>query len=208
MQAAAARAASPGRDRPKGQYFMMGDNRQPVVRLALVGAGAAREPDRARCSRRTGPRTASPSASGHADHPPDPRRLRSRPSRPERRAEPDRPARPAALADRDRLGADDRRRVLDRARDQGWVVEPLPDPVLVDGADAALRPARPGLPGAASPTGCSRTGSSTASATRTGARSSLQRAAAGGGGAAAPAATFVKRLIGLPGDKRRRRGSG
>ena len=31
---------------PEGQYFMMGDNRIPVVRLARVGDSAAGQPDR------------------------------------------------------------------------------------------------------------------------------------------------------------------
>src|SRR5205823_6645093 len=63
------------------------------------------------------------------------------------------PARPAdgrtaaAVADRDRLDRDDRRRDRDRARDQGLGGQPVPDPVVVDGADAALRAAGPGLRG-------------------------------------------------------------
>ena len=44
--------------------------------------------------------------------------------------------------DRDRLDRHDRRRGRDRARDQGVGREPVPDPVVVDGADAALRAAR------------------------------------------------------------------
>ena len=31
---------------PAGQYFFMGDNRAPVLRLARLGIGAAQEPDR------------------------------------------------------------------------------------------------------------------------------------------------------------------
>ena len=31
---------------PKGEYFFMGDNRLAVVRLAPVGLGPARQPDR------------------------------------------------------------------------------------------------------------------------------------------------------------------
>ena len=38
------------------------------------------------------------------------------------------------------LGRHDRRRHRDRARDQGLCREPVPDPVLVHGADAPLRP--------------------------------------------------------------------
>ena len=65
--------------------------------------------------------------------------------------QPRRPAHPrpaARLARHDRLGGDDRRRDRDRARDQGVGREPVPDPVLVDGADAPLRPARERLRGA------------------------------------------------------------
>ena len=39
-------SAAHGRGRPEGQYFFMGDNRAPVLRLPRVGAGAAEEPDR------------------------------------------------------------------------------------------------------------------------------------------------------------------
>ena len=65
--------------------------------------------------------------------------------------QPRRPAdsRPAArLARHHRLGGDDRRRDRDRARDQGVGRQPVPDPVLVDGADAPLRAARERLRGA------------------------------------------------------------
>src|SRR5919206_536697 len=56
--------------------------------------------------------------------------------------EPDRPVdipATAAVADRDRLDRHRRGRDRDRARDQGLGREPLPDSVLVNGADAALR---------------------------------------------------------------------
>ena len=112
-------------------------------------------------------------------------------------------ARPAApVAHRHRLGGDDPRRRRDRARDQGLRRQPVPHPVLVDGADAALRPAGSRAAWRDSRTACSRTGSSTTSGIRTAARSSssrLRRRAAlacGGEGG-----TFVKRLIGLPGDR-------
>ena len=54
----------------------------------------------------------------------------------------------APVAHRHRLGGDDPGRGRDRARDQGLRRQSLPDPVLVDGADAALRPARLRLHGA------------------------------------------------------------
>ena len=47
-----------------------------------------------------------------------------------------------------RLDGDDRRRDRDRARDQGVGRQPVPDPVVVDGADAALRAAGRRLRGA------------------------------------------------------------
>ena len=61
-------------------------------------------------------------------------------------AEPGRPthARPAATAPRhDRLGRHDRRRRRDRAARQGLRRQPVPHPVVVDGADAALLPSPP-----------------------------------------------------------------
>ena len=55
---------------------------------------------------------------------------------------------PAAVRPRRaRLGAHDRGRRPDRARAQGVGREPVPDPVLVDGAHAPLRPAGAGLRG-------------------------------------------------------------
>ena len=60
-------------------------------------------------------------------------------------AQPGRPAdpRPARLvAGDDRLDRHDRRRGRDRAARQGLRRQPVPHPVVVDGADAALRPAR------------------------------------------------------------------
>ena len=50
--------------------------------------------------------------------------------------------------DHDRLDRDDRRRDRDRPRDQGVGREPVSDPVVLDGADAALRAARQRLRGA------------------------------------------------------------
>ena len=50
--------------------------------------------------------------------------------------------------------------------------QPVPDPVVLDGADPALRATEPGCEGGASPTACSRTGSSTASTSRSAATSS------------------------------------
>src|SRR3954447_9423431 len=47
----------------------------------------------------------------------------------------------ARVARHDRLARDDRRRDRDRARDEGVAGEPVPDPVELDGADAALREA-------------------------------------------------------------------
>ena len=90
--------------------------------------------------------------------------------------------------------------VVDRAADQGVRREPVPDPVVVDGADAALREARAWTARPTTPTACSPTGSSTTSPTRPGrtSSSSTRRGRAqeqcGAGG------TFVKRIIGLPGD--------
>ena len=78
----------------------------------------------------------------------------------------------AAVADRGRLDRHDRRRGRDRAADQGVGREPVPHPVVVDGADAALREAGATAARRDSPTACSRTASSTTSATRTEARSS------------------------------------
>src|SRR5213078_1591988 len=52
----------------------------------------------------------------------------------------------AALADRDRLDRHDRRRGRDRVRDQAVGRQPVPDPLIVDGADTALRRG-PGLRG-------------------------------------------------------------
>ena len=66
-------------------------------------------------------------------------------SRADREASGEEPHRPydagasAALAGGDRLDPDDRGRRADRARDQGVGREPVPDPVVVDGADPALR---------------------------------------------------------------------
>ena len=106
---------------------------------------------------------------------------------------------PDPAAGHDRLDRHDRRRDRDRAARQGVRRQPVPDPVVVDGADAALRPAASPAARRASPTACSRTGSSTACATRAAARSSSsrrrprRRIKCGAGG------TFVKRLIGLPG---------
>ncbi len=51
------------------------------------------------------------------------------------------------VADRRRLGADDRDRGRRRAPDQGVRRQPVPDSLLVDGADPALRAARPRLRG-------------------------------------------------------------
>ena len=69
------------------------------------------------------------------------RRLRST----EPRDEPCEPGRPAPRLPRPwrdrRLDRHDRRRGRDRARDQGVGRQPVPHPVLVDGADAALREA-------------------------------------------------------------------
>ena len=65
--------------------------------------------------------------------------------------EPGRPPhrRPAErLAGHDRLARHDPRRDRDRARDQDLGREPVPDPVELDGADAALRAPRPRLRGA------------------------------------------------------------
>ena len=83
---------------------------------------------------------------------------------------------------------------------KAWVVNPYRIPSSLDGADAALRAARRRLRGALLATACSRTASSTTSATRSAARSSSSRrrreaeVRCGAGG------TFVKRLIGLPGE--------
>ena len=105
----------------------------------------------------------------------------------------------AQRARRARLGLHDRRRDRDRVRAEGVGRQPVPHPVVVDGADAALRAARRPAARRASATACSRTASSTTSATRSGARSSSsrrrrrRRSRCGAGG------TFVKRLIGLPG---------
>ena len=93
-------------------------------------------------------------------------------------AQPGRPAhpRPAALAaGHDRLGRDDRRRDRDRAAREGVRDQPVPDPLVVDGAHAALRPARRSAARRATPIACSRTGSSTTCATRGAARSSSSR---------------------------------
>ena len=63
-------------------------------------------------------------------------------------AQPGRPAdpRPARLvAGDDRLGRHDRRRRRDRAAREGVRRQPVPHPVVVDGADAALCPPRDGL---------------------------------------------------------------
>ena len=85
-------------------------------------------------------------------------------------------------------------------RDQGLGRQPVPDPVLVDGADAPLRPAGARAARRASPTACSRTASSTTSATRSAATIIVfetppaAQAKCGAGG------TFVKRMIGLPGE--------
>ena len=54
----------------------------------------------------------------------------------------------APAAHRRRLDRHDRRRGRDRARDQGVGRQPVPDPVVVDGADAPLRPAGRRLRGA------------------------------------------------------------
>ena len=98
------------------------------------------------------------------------------------------------------LGRHDRRCHCDRARDQGLGREPLSDPVLVHGADAPLRPPGHGLRGALLgprareplhlplPRSAARRGSS--SSRRRPRWSRVQRA----GG------TFVKRIIGLPGE--------
>ena len=108
---------------------------------------------------------------------------------------------PHGLAGHDRLDRDDRRRDRDRARDQGVGRQPVPDPVLVDGADAALRqPA----------TGCEARFSDRVLANRfiyhfrdpkrgdivvfETPPAAQERCGAGG--------TFVKRLIGLPGETR------
>ena len=93
------------------------------------------------------------------------------------------------------------RRDRDRARAQAVGRQPVPDPVVVDGADAPLREGA-GVPAASatSATACSRTASSTTSATRSAARSSSSRRRRRRRSAAATGGTFVKRLIGLPGD--------
>ena len=119
-------------------------------------------------------------------------------------AQPGRPAHARAaarLARHDRLGRDDRRRDRDRARDQGLGRQPVPDPVLVDGADAALRPRRAAAARRASPTACSRTASSTTSAIRSAARSSSSRRRPAARQRCGAGGTFVKRLIGLPGER-------
>ena len=65
--------------------------------------------------------------------------------------------------------------IADRARDQGSGRQPVPDPVLVDGADAPLRAAGRRAARRASPTACSRTASSTTSAVPRAATSSSSR---------------------------------
>ncbi len=67
----------------------------------------------------------------------------------------------AAVADRDRLGGDDHRRVADRPRAQAMGRQPVPDPVLVDGAHAALRVVRARAARRTSPIVCSRAASAT-----------------------------------------------
>ena len=89
--------------------------------------------------------------------------------------------------------------IADRARDQGVRRQSVPDPVVVDGADAPLRAARRRLRGPVLATACSRTASSTTSASPASRRhhrlqdatAAAERCGAGG--------TFVKRLIGAPG---------
>src|SRR5262249_58293942 len=54
----------------------------------------------------------------------------------------------ATRADRARLGGDDRRRGCRRARGEGVRDHALPDPVVLDGADAEVRHARLRLHGA------------------------------------------------------------
>ena len=61
---------------PQGHYFMMGDNRQPVLRLARVGDRAAREPDR------QGLRHLLAAAANHVDHRASSATIPRRPSRP------------------------------------------------------------------------------------------------------------------------------
>ena len=63
----------------------------------------------------------------------------------------------------------------DRPARQGVRRQPVPHPVVVDGADAALRPPARRAARRATRTGCSRTASSTTSAIRVGARSSSSR---------------------------------
>ncbi len=83
---------------------------------------------------------------------------------------------------------------------QGVRRQPVPDPVVLDGADAPLRRGRPPAARRASPTACSPTASSTTSASRERGEivvfetppAAQQQCGAGG--------TFVKRLIGLPGE--------
>ena len=101
---------------------------------------------------------------------------------------------------RPRLGADDRRRDPDRPRPQGLDRQPVPDPVLVDGADAPLRAARRRAARRASATASSRAASASASRARTGARSSSSTPRRSRWSSAAAGGTFVKRLIGLPGE--------
>ena len=118
-------------------------------------------------------------------------------------AEPGRPhdaQPPAPVADRDRLGRDDHRRDPDRARAQAVDRQPVPDPVLVDGADAALRAARARAARRTSPTACSRAASASTSAARRAATSSSSRRRRGGREKCGEGGTFVKRLIGLPGE--------
>ena len=92
--------------------------------------------------------------------------------------------------------------IADRARDQAVGDQPVPDPVELDGADAALRAARRRAARRAvhGSTACSPAASATASGTRSAATSSSstrrrwRKVRCGAGG------IFVKRLIGLPGD--------
>ena len=108
--------------------------------------------------------------------------------------------RPAERAPRhDRLGRHDRRRGRDRAARQGVRRQPVPDPVVVDGADAPLRPAGDRLRGALLRPGAREPVPLPPPRPASRRDHRLQDAPAaevkcGAGG------TFVKRLIGLPGE--------